>query len=61
MHKLSSVMPQPHSIRAAARQVDLADTPLRGRETAFCRTLLPVLEVAAHGEVAVGCNDECRS
>jgi len=29
VHKLSSVMLPPHSIRAAARQVDLADKPLR--------------------------------
>jgi hypothetical protein len=58
---LSCIMLQPHSIRAASRQVGLADEPLRQREAASSRTLpAPVPEVAAHGEVAVGCNDRCK-
>jgi hypothetical protein len=62
VHKLSSVMLPPQSIRAAARQVELADAPLYQREAASSRTPpAPVLEVAAPSEVAVGCSGECRS
>jgi len=48
VHKLSSVMLPPHSIRAAARQVDLAEQPLRQREAASSRTFrAPAVEVLA--------------
>jgi hypothetical protein len=61
VQKLPSVMLPLHSIRVAARQVDLADQPLRQRDAAASRNLLaPAIEAAAHGEVAVCCNDECR-
>ncbi len=59
--KLISVMLPPHSIRVAARRVDLADVPLRQQKAAYSRTpAAPVFKVAAHGEVAGGCNGEYR-
>jgi hypothetical protein len=47
----------PHSIRVAARRVDLADIPLHQRDAASSLILpAPVPEVAAHGEAVVMVN-----